>query len=353
MAPVIRALRKDPAFETIVCLTAQHREMMDQVLEIFDIQADVDLNLMHEDQSLPDLTASILTQMSQVLREQNPDWVLVQGDTTTVMTTALAAFYNQVRVGHIEAGLRSFNKWAPYPEEINRKIAGIIADLHFAPTEGAVRNLLNEGIPAEICHVTGNTVIDALHYAADLPFDIASSALKDVPFGQKQILTVTAHRRENHGKPLEDICRAILRLSEEFSERIHFVFPVHLNPGVRSIVYQMLADRPNIQLLDPLDYLTMVQLLKRTHILLTDSGGLQEEAPGLGVPVLVLREVTERPEGVASGNVRLTGADPDKIYHQVSLLLENPEEWQRMANAKNPYGDGHAAERILQILYKV
>jgi UDP-N-acetylglucosamine 2-epimerase (non-hydrolysing) len=185
MAPVIRALRKDPAFETIVCLTAQHREMMDQVLEIFDIQADVDLNLMHEDQSLPDLTASILTQMSQVLREQNPDWVLVQGDTTTVMTTALAAFYNQVRVGHIEAGLRSFNKWAPYPEEINRKIAGIIADLHFAPTEGAVRNLLNEGIPAEICHVTGNTVIDALHYAADLPFDIASSALKDVPFGQK------------------------------------------------------------------------------------------------------------------------------------------------------------------------
>lgn len=350
LAPVILELKKHPDVDSIVCLTAQHREMLDQVLGIFDIHADIDLNLMHEEQTLPNLTASILTRMNRILEDRKPDWVLVQGDTTTVMATALAAYYQQIKVGHVEAGLRSHNKWAPYPEEINRKIAGILADLNFAPTENARRNLLNEGIPAEICHVTGNTVIDTLQMAAQMPFDLSQTALAKIPFEGKQILTVTAHRRENHGKPLKDICSTLLKISQDYAERVHIVFPVHLNPQVRMPVFEILGDKPNITLLDPLDYLSMVHLLKKTHILLTDSGGLQEEAPGLGIPVLVMRDVTERPEGVESGNVRLTGADPRRIYEQVHLLLDNSLEWEKMSHAKNPYGDGKAAKRIVNII---
>lgn len=349
MAPVIQALRREPSLDTILCLTAQHRQMLDQTLALFNIQADIDLNLMKQAQTLPEITSSILLSMDRVYRETSPDWVLVQGDTTTVMAASLAAFYNRVKVGHVEAGLRSYNKWAPFPEEINRKIAGSIADLHFCPTDRARQNLMKENFPPEICYVTGNTVIDALREAAAMPFDLADSPLAQIPF-DKEIITVTAHRRENFGEPLRQICQAILRLSQKYRERVHIVYPVHLNPVVQQTAHEILDGQPNISLLTPLDYLPMVQLMKRSRVILTDSGGLQEEAPGLGIPVLVLRDVTERPEGIESGNVRLVGADQGKIFTETSLLLDDSQEWKRMSQAANPYGDGKAAVRIVEIL---
>lgn len=350
MVPVVQALRQTQGVETLLCNTAQHRHMVAPILHLFGLQADIDLDLMKENQTLPEITASILLSMDKVLRETKPDWVLVQGDTSTVMAAALAAFYNGVRVGHVEAGLRSYDKWAPFPEEINRKIAGAVADLHFAPTQQARENLIREAIPAEICHVTGNTVIDALHQTAAMPFTPETSVLKDIPFDKKEIITVTAHRRENHGKPLESICAALLQIAQEFDDRVHIVYPVHPNPAVRNTVHTLLDGRQNISLIAPLDYLEMVQLLKRSKIVLTDSGGLQEEAPGLGIPVLVLREVTERPEGIQSGNVRLVGTDNERIFRQVSSLLNDPADWERMARAANPYGDGNAAGRIVSLI---
>lgn len=350
LIPVVLALRKKPEIETLFCTTGQHREMAQQVLDVFNVSADLDLNLMTENQSPLGLSAAILTEMDRVLKERRPDWLLVQGDTTTVMAAALAAFYNQVKVGHVEAGLRSFNKWAPFPEEINRRIAGVVADLHFAPTAGAAANLYAEGVPQRQVVETGNTVIDALHLAASLPFDVASSPLQSLPFGEKEIVTVTAHRRENLGAPLERICDALATLAAEYRDRIHIVYPVHLNPNVRATVYPKLGNIANITLLDPLDYLSMVQLMKHSKVILTDSGGLQEEAPGLGVPVLVLREVTERPEGVVSGNVRLVGADREKILTETRRLLDDPVAHRAMSTAVNPYGDGHAAERIVAAL---
>ncbi|MHC1772325.1 MAG: non-hydrolyzing UDP-N-acetylglucosamine 2-epimerase [Flexilinea sp.] len=352
MAPVVQALKQTDGIDTILCITAQHRQMLDQVLQLFKLEADIDLNLMKEQQTLPEITSSILLNIDTVLKQKKPDWILVQGDTTTVMAAALAAFYNHVKVGHVEAGLRSYDKWAPFPEEINRKIAGAIADLHFSPTVQSRENLLKENFPPEICFVTGNTVIDALRQAAVMPFDLEKSPLKDIPFGQKEIISVTAHRRENFGKPLEDICNTILKISRDYSNRVHIVYPVHLNPIVQKTAYGILSGQENISLLPPLDYLDMVQLMKRSKILLTDSGGLQEEAPGLGIPVLVLREVTERPEGVETGNVRLVGSDPEKIYSQVIKLLSDPEDWERMSKAMNPYGDGKAAERIVDLIVR-
>lgn len=350
MAPVIQELKRRENIETLLCLTAQHRQMLDQVLELFDLKADIDLNLMKNQQTLPEITASILFHMDQVLKQEKPDWILVQGDTTTVMAAALAAFYNHVKVGHVEAGLRSYNKWAPYPEEINRKIAGVIADLHFAPTTLARENLIKENYPPEICHVTGNPVIDALQQVSAMPFDLSQSPLKDIPFNRKEIITVTAHRRENFGKPLEDICSGILKISREYFERVHIVYPVHLNPIVQQTAHDILGNQENITLLPPLDYLDMVQLMKRSKIILTDSGGLQEEAPGLGIPVLVLRDVTERPEGLESGNIRLAGTDAQHIFEQVKNLLTNRKDWESMAKAVNPYGDGKAARRIVDLL---
>ncbi len=350
MAPIYQKLIENPMIETRLCLTAQHREMLDQVLSIFNIKADIDLNLMTENQSLVQISSAILTQMSQVFRDTKPDWVLVQGDTTTVMTSALAAFYNNVRIGHVEAGLRSNRKNEPFPEEINRRIASVLADLHFAPTELARQNLLREGIPAKQIVVTGNPVIDALQQISAMPFSIKGSMLENIPFEEKRILTVTAHRRENHGEPLEQICQALSDLSEKYSDCLHIVFPVHLNPIVRNTVTAALSNLPNVSLLPPLEYRTFIHLLKRTRILLTDSGGLQEEAPGLGVPVLVLREVTERPEGVDSGNLRLIGTERNDIVCHVSELMDNQQMWQKMSEAKNPYGDGKAAERIVAAL---
>lgn len=350
MAPVVKALGKYPdTIASRVCVTAQHREMLDQVLTLFGITPDYDLNLMRPNQSLSALTASIFTELDAVITQEKPDWILVQGDTTTVMAASLVAFYHRVKVGHVEAGLRTYDKRQPFPEEINRRVAGVVADLHFAATETAKANLLREGISPELIHVTGNPVIDALKIVADMPYDANSGSLKGIPW-DRRILLVTAHRRENFGKPLESICAALREIAERYVEDVHIVYPVHLNPNVQNPVYRLLDTVSNITLLPPLDYLPMVHLMKRCCLVLTDSGGIQEEAPGLGKPVLVLRETTERPEGVAAGTVRMTGTDPDKIVKDTRKLLEDSAEYDKMARAVNPYGDGRAAIRIAKVL---
>jgi len=350
MAPVIRILAgRGKIFLSRVCVTAQHREMLDQVLHLFEIRPEYDLNLMRDNQTLAQITAAVFTGVDEVVRREAPDWLLVQGDTTTVLAASLVAFYHRVRVGHVEAGLRSHEKYQPYPEEINRRVASVIADLHFAPTETARDNLLKEGVPGESIHVTGNTVIDALQYAAALPFDFLKSPLAHLPTDKRWIL-VTAHRRENFGAPLERICTALENLARRYADRIHLIYQVHLNPNVDHPVRSLLGQVENISLLPPLDYLPLVHLLKRCDLVLTDSGGLQEEAPGFGKPVLVFRDVTERPEGVQSGTVRLVGSDTDRIVTETVRLLDDRNEYERMSKAVNPYGDGHAAERIAKIL---
>ena len=358
MAPVVQALSATPGVESLVCVTAQHRQMLDQVLDIFDIVPDVDLDLMHPDQTLVEMAAAVLTHLDPVLERIQPDWVLVQGDTTTVVTASLTAFYRRIRVGHVEAGLRSGDKWQPYPEEINRRVAGVIADLHFAPTHWSRQNLLNEGVPGERVIVTGNPVIDALKMIAARPptKDVSELMLRLGLDEQKSgavspsLILVTAHRRENFGQPLEDICHALYQLAEIYQDRIRIVYPVHLNPNVQETVYGRLGQVPNITLLPPFDYMQLVHLMKRAVLILTDSGGLQEEAPGLGVPVLVLREVTERPEGVQAGTVRLVGSDSQRIVSEACRLLDDPEAYAEMARAVNPYGDGHAAGRIVNAI---
>lgn len=350
MAPVIRSLRGSSlSFEARVCITAQHREMMDPVLRLFDIEPDHDLNLMHEGQSLAEFTSRAFRALDEVVRQEQPDWVLVQGDTSTVMVASLVAFYHQVRVGHVEAGLRTGEKYQPFPEEINRRVTSVVADLHFAPTERARENLLRESVRPESIHVTGNPVIDALRWVAGLPYDWDQGQLARVPRGRRIIL-VTAHRRENFGATLEGICEALRSVAASHSEGVQLVYPVHLNPNVQRPVHQLLERIPNITLLPPLEYLDMVNLLKEAFLVLTDSGGLQEEGPGLGKPVLVMRRVTERPEGVEAGTVRVVGTDPAAIVEGVNRLLADPEEYQRMAHAVNPYGDGHAAGRIIQAI---
>jgi UDP-N-acetylglucosamine 2-epimerase (non-hydrolysing) len=355
MAPVVKALKREPGIEAQVCVTAQHRQMLDQVLDLFQILPDVDLDLMRPDQSLAELTAAVFTRLDPVLAALKPDWVLVQGDTTTVMSAALLAFYHRIAIGHVEAGLRTYDKYQPFPEEINRRVAGVVADLHFAPTEWSRQNLLREGVPADQVIVTGNPVIDALQSVAELPPDAYTrDLLERIGFqrdftGDKKprLILVTAHRRENFGRPLEDICLALRRLAETYGEAVRLVYPVHLNPNVQEPVYRLLGRVPNITLLDPLDYLPLVQLMRRASLVLTDSGGLQEEAPGLGVPVLVMRAVTERPEGVQAGTVKLVGTDPERIYNEARRLLDDPAAHAQMARAVNPYGDGHAASRIV------
>ena len=365
MAPVVQRLAQTPGIEARVCVTAQHRQMLDQVLELFAITPDIDLNLMQPDQSLAQITAAIFTDLDPVLSDLRPDWVLAQGDTTTVMATALLAYYRRLRFGHVEAGLRTGDKWQPFPEEINRHVAGVVADLHFAPTEWSRQNLLHENIPPERIVVTGNPVIDALQSVAKrpltpqvqdlfqsigLPREVDEASFdRFAPTGPRLIL-VTAHRRENFGLPLEQICLALRALAETYRSGIRIVYPVHLNPNVQGPVRRLLGDIPNIFLLPPLDYLPLVQFMKRATLVLTDSGGIQEEAPGLGVPVLVLREVTERPEGLQAGTVRLVGTDAKKIISQSRLLLDDRQAHLSMARAVNPYGDGHAAERIVKAI---
>ncbi len=358
MAPVVRYLAQTPGIESLVCVTAQHRQMLDQVLSLFEIVPDVDLNLMQADQSLAQVTAAVFTHLDPVLARLKPDWVLVQGDTTTVMAAALLAYYHRIRVGHVEAGLRTGDKWQPFPEEINRRVAGAVADLHFAPTEWSRQNLLRENVPDERIRVTGNPVIDALQSVVNMPPPPEVTSLlyklglsQDAnPSPGNRLVLITAHRRENFGKPLENICTAIRQLADHYQSQVQFVYPVHLNPNVQVPVYRMLGKVPNITLLPPLDYLPLVHLIKRSTLVLTDSGGLQEEAPGLGVPVLVMREVTERPEGVEAGTVRLVGTDVERIVNQARLLLDDPVAHAAMARAVNPYGDGQAASRIVKAI---
>jgi UDP-N-acetylglucosamine 2-epimerase (non-hydrolysing) len=355
MAPVVKALNAEPGVLSRVCVTAQHRQMLDQVLNLFHIQPDVDLDLMRPDQSLAQVAAAVFTHLDPVLDSLKPDWVLVQGDTTTVMAAALLSYYHRIAVGHVEAGLRTYDKYQPFPEEINRRVAGVVADLHFAPTEWSRQNLLREGVSPDQVVVTGNPVIDALHSVAGLPPDPFTRDLlarigldgDGHAHDRPRLVLVTAHRRENFGRPLEDICAALRRLAETYGGALRLVYPVHLNPNVQEPVYRLLGQVPNITLLDPLDYLPLVHLMSRASLVLTDSGGLQEEAPGLGVPVLVMRAVTERPEGVEAGTVKLVGTDSDRIYTEARVLLDDPAAHAKMAKAVNPYGDGHAAARIV------
>ena len=354
MAPVIKALKTHPdRIETSVCVTAQHREMLDQVLEAFDITPDIDLNLMRPNQNLAQLTARIFNELDPVLKADRPDWLLVQGDTTTVMAAALLGYYNQINIGHVEAGLRTFDKWQPFPEEVNRRIAGVVADLHFAPTENNRQNLLREGIPDEIIRVTGNTSIDALHLIIRQPTPQETTHILEqarVSPGDRRLVLVTAHRRENFGQPILDICKALRKLADQYRDEIALVYPVHLNPNIQEPVYNELSDVENILLLPPLDYLPLIHLMKHATLILTDSGGIQEEAPSLGIPTLVLRERTERQEGVTAGTLKLVGTQPDAIFTAAQELLDVPEAYAAMSGAVNPYGDGHAAERIAEAL---
>lgn len=365
MSPLVKEFQKYPEkFETIVCVTGQHREMLDQVLRIFDIQPDYDLNIMKQGQDLYDVTARVLTGMRDVLKETRPDIVLVHGDTTTSTAAALAAFYQQIPVGHIEAGLRTHNIYSPWPEEVNRQITGRIATYHFAPTSLSKDNLLQEGISGEQIIVTGNTVIDALYMVVEkIKNDgILSCELEKVlkasgydisrlSDGRKLVL-ITGHRRENFGDGFISMCKAIKSLSEKYPE-VDFVYPMHLNPNVRKPIHEVFGEsqRANLFFIEPLEYLSFVYLMEKSAIVLTDSGGIQEEAPGLGKPVLVMRDTTERPEALEAGMVKLVGTDYDKIVNEVSGLLDSQEYYEKMSKAINPYGDGKACSRIVKALY--
>jgi UDP-N-acetylglucosamine 2-epimerase (non-hydrolysing) len=357
MAPIVRLLQQTTGVESRVCVTAQHRQMLDQVLELFQIKPDYDLDLMRDNQSLAAISASIFIHLDPVLADFQPDWVLVVGDTTTVVTTSQLAYYRRIKIGHVEAGLRTHNKWHPFPEEINRRIATVIADLHFAPTKWSQENLLREGVDEKTILVTGNSVIDALNFVAkqEEPKEITTLlhglGLATSGIEAKRLILVTAHRRENFGEPLENICYAIKELASR--EDVEIIYPVHLNPKVQELVNRILKGTPHITLLPPLDYLPMVHLMKHAKLILTDSGGLQEEAPSLGVPVLVLRETTERPEGVEAGTLKLVGTETNNIIREARRLLNDPNAYIEMAKAVNPYGDGHAAERIIDVLLHI
>ncbi|MFV0636440.1 non-hydrolyzing UDP-N-acetylglucosamine 2-epimerase [Mitsuokella sp. WILCCON 0060] len=352
MAPIVLELQKHPdTIEPVVAVTAQHREMLDQVLSLFHIKPDHDLNIMAAGQTLFDITTRAMMGLDKVLTEEKPDIVLVHGDTTTTFAGALAAYYHQTAVGHVEAGLRTHNKYSPFPEEMNRRLTGCIADLNFAPTSTSEANLLAENVPPESIFVTGNTVIDALHHTVRDDFAFKDASLQDVDFAHKRIILVTTHRRENLGEPMRHVYKALKQLTEEFDD-VEVVFPVHKNPKVREVVNEELGGLEKVHLIDPLDYEPFANLMHRAYLILTDSGGVQEEAPALGKPVLVLRDTTERPEAVDAGTVKLIGTDRERVYEEAKRLLTDKEEYSRMAESVNPYGDGQAARRIIQaILY--
>ncbi|MDF2013685.1 non-hydrolyzing UDP-N-acetylglucosamine 2-epimerase [Priestia megaterium] len=342
MAPLVLELNKrSEEFESIVTVTAQHREMLDQVLRVFDITPDHDLNIMKDRQTLMDVTTRGLQGLDQVMKEVQPDIVLVHGDTTTTFIAGLAAFYNQIKVGHVEAGLRTWNKYSPYPEEMNRQLTGVLADLHFAPTTKSAHNLLQENKKEETLFITGNTAIDALK--TTVLEEYSHPVLDRV--GNDRLILLTAHRRENLGEPMRNMFRAIKRIVEEHDD-VQVVYPVHLNPVVRELADEVLGNDPRIQLIEPLEVVDFHNFASRAHIILTDSGGVQEEAPSLGVPVLVLRDTTERPEGIEAGTLKLAGVEEETIYSLAKELLTNEEEYARMSKASNPYGDGFASKRI-------
>lgn len=355
MAPVVHALAKADGVVAKVCVTAQHRQMLDQVLELFDIKPDFDLDLMKPGQDLTDITSNVLLGMRNVFKTWRPDWVLVHGDTTTALATSLAAYYEKIAVGHVEAGLRTGNIYSPWPEEMNRRIAAAVSDVHFAPTETAKANLLREGKSPTSIIVTGNTVIDALldivqRVRSDKALVTNMSKRFNYLDKTKKLILVTGHRRENFGDGFLNICTALAIISQR--EDVQIVYPVHLNPNVQEPVNRLLGNKPNIYLIGPQEYLPFVYLMDQAYLLLTDSGGIQEEAPSLGKPVLVMRDTTERPEAVSAGTVKLVGTDNEKIVNETNRLLDDNTEYQRMSHAHNPYGDGQASERILEILGK-
>ena len=348
MTPLIKKLQEEPIIQSYVCVTAQHREMLDQVLKIFDIKPDYDLNIMQHRQSLVNVTTKALEGLNDIINQLKPDIVLVHGDTSTTLAGALAAFYNKVPVGHVEAGLRTYDKYSPYPEEINRVITADIAEMHFAPTMRNKQNLINENITKGI-YVTGNTVIDALKYTVVPNYAFKDSVLRNIDFSKGKFILLTAHRRENLGKPLENICRAVKKLVQNFDD-VYIIYPVHLNPAVRETVDSILGNTESVYLIDPLDVQDMHNLMARCYMVMTDSGGLQEEAPALGKPVLVLRTETERPEAIEAGTVKVAGVIEDNIYDMAVELLTNKEIYDSMARAVNPYGDGRASERIVKAI---
>ncbi len=352
MAPVMQALAAHPGITALVCATGQHRAMLDQVLAMFDIQPDLDLNLMQPNQALPELTAAALQGISGALAALQPHVVLAQGDTTTVLASALASFYAQIPMGHVEAGLRTRDRYSPFPEEMNRRLVGSLATIHFAPTQNAVDALLAEGVVASDVYLTGNTVVDALHAMVERPYT-PPPALRALPVDApgKRMVLVTAHRRENFGAPFEALCQGLLRLVQRNPD-LELIYPVHLNPNVRGPVYRILADQPRIHLLEPVSYQELVYLLRHCTLVLTDSGGIQEEAPVLGKPVLVMRRETERPEGIAAGTARLVGTDSETIVREAERLLHDPQAYQAMAQAVSPYGDGQAAARIVRAVWQ-
>lgn len=357
MASVIRELKKNSdKYKICVCVTAQHRQMLDQVLELFDIQADYDLNIMRPEQDLYDITSNVLQGLKSVLQSEQPDIVLVHGDTTTTFAASLASYYEKIPVGHVEAGLRTGNIYSPWPEEMNRRLTGSIAATHFAPTDSARKNLLAEGVPGERIHVTGNTVIDALFQVVkriDQDQELKQSLASQFPFidPSKKVILVTGHRRENFGQGFEDICHSLHELGQR--PDVQIIYPVHLNPNVQEPVRRILSNSPSIFLIEPLDYLPFVYLMSQSYLIITDSGGVQEEAPSLGKPVLVMRDTTERPEAVEAGTVKLVGTDKSKIVKETQNLLDNEDEYLEMSKAHNPYGDGKASERIVSALLDI
>lgn len=351
MAPLVKELQRKDEIESIVCVTAQHREMLDQVLEVFNIKPDYDLNIMKERQSLSGITSRVLQGLEEVLLNVKPDMILVHGDTTTTFAGSLAAYYNKIQIGHVEAGLRTFDKYFPFPEEINRKLTGVMADIHFAPTQTSKKNLLNEGIKPEDIFITGNTAIDAMASTVNRNYRFETPELNSMDFSKKKVIMVTAHRRENWGKPLNNICRALGKVAKKYRD-VEIVYLVHMNPVVRETAFDVLGDTNGVHLLPPLNITETHNLMDRSYMVLTDSGGIQEEGPHLGKPVLVMRDVTERPEAVAAGTVKVVGTDMDNIFNETCRLIEDRTLYSSMANAVNPYGDGSASSRIADaILY--
>ncbi len=349
MCPLVLELQRHECIESVVCVTAQHRQMLDQVLEIFGVMPDYDLDIMKTRQSLAGITTRVLEGMESVLQKEKPDIVLVHGDTSTSFVAALAAFYEQIKVGHVEAGLRTYDIYSPFPEEMNRQLTGRIANLHFAPTQRNFDNLIKENIDKDKIYITGNTVIDALKTTVRDGYEFKDECLRSLDFKNRRVIIVTAHRRENLGKPLEDICHAIKQIITEYPDT-EAVYPVHLNPAVRETVWRILGDTDRVHLIDPLDVMELHNAISRSFMVMTDSGGIQEEAPALAKPVLVLRKETERPEAVAAGTVKIAGVDEKVITDLAKELLDNTVEYEKMAHAANPYGDGEASRRICEAL---
>ncbi|SFD37130.1 UDP-N-acetylglucosamine 2-epimerase (non-hydrolysing) [Enterococcus casseliflavus] len=345
MAPLVKAVQEDPRFESIVTVTAQHRQMLDQVMNIFDLSADYDLNIMKDGQTLAGITSRVIKELDQIFEEAKPDIVLVHGDTTTTFSASIASFYHQIKIGHVEAGLRTWNKYSPFPEEMNRQLTDVLADIYFAPTEMSKKNLLNEKRNVSDIYVTGNTAIDAMKYTISDQY--SHSLLTDI--GDKKIILVTMHRRENLGNPMKNVFKAINRIVERFDD-VHVVFPMHKNPLVRKTVKETLIDCDRIHLIEPLDVVDFQNFANHSYMIMSDSGGVQEEAPSLGKPVLVLRDTTERPEGIEAGTLRLVGTSEDKVFVSAKELLEDNDIYDQMSKASNPYGDGFASQRILDAI---